>query len=379
MPSAPGSVGSRTSARIAPSGSSTSPSVLVAPMSRPTAQSRRSPLPPGLSQQFGHGGCPRAGVATRADPGHRAAVRSGPAPLDHDGGDRRARPGSPGGGARRAPAGRPAGRRSDAQPARRTGRAAGPTGPRRSRCWRRSRRSRRSASVRSGSSPSTDQRPAGTVELGARRRRRTRRGSPRSSSIRSIRATASSSRGPRQPARPARPRRSRPASRAPATPGFSGPDAEQVGSGGQGQHGRLRDAATGGRAGHVEGVADDDAVVPEPVPQQPQHRGAQGAGELGVEGGYDDVRGHHRGDPGLDGRREGHQLARGQGRQVGVDRGQLEVAVLRRCRRGPGSAWRRRRPRPPAARSPRRRRGRRRAAGSVPKLRVPMTGLSGWC
>ena len=59
------------------------------PRCRGPRSARRSPLPPGLSQQFGHSGRPGTRVATRADPAARPVVRSGPAPLDHDGAHRR--------------------------------------------------------------------------------------------------------------------------------------------------------------------------------------------------------------------------------------------------------------------------------------------------
>ena len=94
-----------------------------------------------------------------------------------------------------------------------------------------------------------------------------------------------------------------------------------------------------------------------------------------VDRGHDDVRGHHRCHPGADGRGEGRELAGYQGRRGGLDRGSsrwLSLAVSPwpgKClgQAATPAAWR---PVVHAATW-------RRRAGSGPKLRVPITGLSG--
>ena len=63
--------------------------------------------------------------------------------------------------------------------------------------------------------------------------------------------------------------------------------------------------------------------------------------------------------------------------EVGVDRAAARGGCPARCRRGRGSAWRRPRRRPPAGRSTQAATCAATRAGSAPKLRVPITGLSG--
>ena len=101
------------------------------------------------------------------------------------------------------------------------------------------------------------------------------------------------------------------------------------------------------------------------------------AGRCGSSARDDDVRRHDRGHAGAR-RRPGRVRARAPGaprgsRRPGAGRG----ASRPRCRRGRGSAWRRRRPRWTAGPRPRLPRGGATSAGSSPKLRTPMTGLSG--
>ncbi len=69
-----------------------------------------------------------------------------------------------------------------------------------------------------------------------------------------------------------------------------------------------------------------------------------------VERRHEDVRGHDRGDAGLDGRPERHELDRAQPLRRMLDERQLEVRIGRSCRRARESACRRRRcPRPAAS------------------------------
>ena len=89
-------------------------------------------------------------------------------------------------------------------------------------------------------------------------------------------------------------------------------------------------------------------------------RAARGAGPAPAGSGWraasgsrarhDEVRGHHRGDPGLDRRGERHQLAGGAGWRGRRRRRAARGGCPARCRRGPGSAWRR--PRRPVSCSP---------------------------
>ena len=375
MPSAPGSVGSRTSARIAPVVRRAPARGSWSPRCRGPHSARRSPLPPGLSQQFGHGGRPGTGVATRADPRQRPVVRSGPAPLDHDRG-RTVEPRSRAGGARRAPAGRPGGRVAErARRGRRRRSGSRPHGTSPIAMLAAVATLTTTAPRRSGSSPSTMTARGARRRAGRPRRRRTR-GPGDASSIRSIRATASSRRS----------RDSRPACTAATIAAWvSRTSAAALSAPMQSRSAPAASDSTAAsgmprparRAGHVEGVADDHAVVPQPVAQQPQHRRAQGRRA---------ARGRWRGrrcarsSPRRSRPRRPPRTAPARGRRGSPGRRRPSAArggCPGRCRRGPGSAWRRRRRRPPAGRRPRPRRGAATRAGSAPKLRVPITGLSG--
>ena len=106
-------------------------------------------------------------------------------------------------------------------------------------------------------------------------------------------------------------------------------------------------------------------------------RGLKVAGELRVERGDEEVGRHHRGDPRLDRGREGYELALGQVVEVDVERRQREVAVdggvaVAREVLGAGGH-----PGLLQAQEPGRHVCRRHERASVPKVRVPMTGLSG--
>ena len=159
---------------------------------------------------------------------------------------------------------------------------------------------------------------------------------------------------------------------------LSAPDAEQVAAGDEGEHRGLRDAPSARRARHVEGVADDRRRRSRAVAQQPEDRRAQGRREVGVDRRDQDVRRHHRGHAGLDRGRERHQLAFGEAR-----RGSTSTAGSARCESWAVSPWPGKclaQAATPAACRPEHP-GRhvvgRRCAGSAPKLRTPMTGLSG--
>ena len=75
---------------------------------------------------------------------------------------------------------------------------------------------------------------------------------------------------------------------------------------------RTRDQVRGrmsiGDRGHVEIVAEDEAVVAELVAQQTEHARRERRGVLGVERRKQHVRGHHAGDAGADRCGEGGQL-----------------------------------------------------------------------
>ena len=151
--------------------------------------------------------------------------------------------------------------------------------------------------------------------------------------------------------------------------------------------GRRRRPATGPRPRGCPRPADAPAMssasltITPSNPSSSRSRPSTGAlsvaGQRRVEAGYDDVRGHHRGDPGPDGRRERHQLAASAASTAARRRSAARGGCPARCRRARGSAWRR--PRRPAAWSPSTHAATCAAtrSGSVPKLRVPITGLSG--
>ncbi len=140
----------------------------------------------------------------------------------------------------------------------------------------------------------------------------------------------------------------------------------------------LGDPAARRRAGHVERVADDHAVEAEVVTQQAEHR--RGSGSPGRSGRARAAR-CARSSPTPRRPRPPPRTAPARARparhRVGVDRRQRRGGSPARCRRGPGSAWRR--PRRPADCRPvdPGRDVPRDEAGSAPKLRTPITGLSG--
>ena len=231
---------------------------------------------PAFSQQFGHRGRSRDGSsrACRSSAAVRRTVRASPTRPRRRPRRRRSRVD----GGRRAPGARPAGRSAAARPGLTTtvGRS-GPTAPRRPRCWRSVATLTMIGAAQVGQLALDHERAAGARRAGA--------ASSTSYGVGRAPARRASGRCGRLPPRDAhavsrpradRRRRSRPGSRATSGPVLHGTDAEQVGAGDEREHGGLRDAATGRGAGHVEGVADDHAVVAEPVAQQPEHRGAQG-------------------------------------------------------------------------------------------------------
>ena len=362
-PSAPGSVASRTCGQDrARRRRRRSPSVLVAPMSRPIALHRRltGPTLPSCSTSV-TATAPGLGVATRADPVGRSVVRTGPAPL-------RPRPAGAGCGERGLDVGLPvrvadlehqrppSGRSVD--PGATTASAGSPhgTSPTAMVPGRVDPTTR--APARSGSSPSTvtDRGRA----LGQQPSSATRRLDLRSQRRRVMPVDARFGRlGQARLGEPARPDGvdDRGLDLPDQRDVLVGTDAEQVGAGGEREHRGLRDAAAGGRAGHVEGVADDHAVEAEPVAQQRRApaRSASPAAP-GRAPAPRCARSSPPPTPASTAAANGTSSRATSVVEVDVDDRQREVAVLRRCRRGPGSAWRTRRRRPPAARRSRRRR-----------------------
>ena len=345
--------------RIVPSASATTPRVLVAPMSRPTLMvvgHRSHPVSISSSVTAARAGreSPRVQIL-----GSAAGVRAGPAPLDHD--RRPARSATSASSAPyvrvavrvahlddQRPAGGCAGERARSR-ARRRGRQAAPRARRRRRCWPAvSTRDHHGAAPSRGSSPSTRDRRAGAGQLRLGHVEPAWRPAGRGGSSPAIRSAASTSRSSGS-----RPDRTA-ATIAACTSRTSadvlvGAEAEQVGAGEQGQHGRLGDAAAAGGAGHVEGVGDDDAVEAELLAQQRTAPcGLRVAGSSGSSAGTTMWEVITAATPASDGRRERHQLARGQGRRRRRRRPAARGGCPGRCRRGPGSAWRRRRRRPPA-------------------------------
>ena len=309
----------------------------------------------------------RSGPAspTRRRP-RRRGPRAGPAPR------RRAAA-----GARRAP-GRRAARRAASSYDASTGRPQGtsptaivPGESMRTTCA--PRRSGRLPSTRDGPRRALGQQTGSSTGRGDGRRRRQRRRSARTASAR----RASDSR----PSRTA-------ATTAAWTARTSATSSASVPCSARGRAGRspatsasdrgLRDPPAGRRAGHVEGVADDDAGEAELVAQHARATAwLSVAGRSGSSAGTTTCEVITAAAPAFDRGRERHQLALGEDVGGHVETGAARGGCPGRCRRARASASRRPRRRPPGAPRSTRRRGVATSAGSAPKLRVPMTGLSG--
>ena len=366
--------------RTRPSSSTSTPSVFVAPMSRPIAPVPvTGPTLPSSSTSVTATapGCdqPRASIGRQV-----VGTPARPAPLDHD----RARPGRGQGGEH---VGLPV-RVADLEhqrPVGQLGDAGRDHGVRRQPPRRRADRD-----VAGRVDP--DHPGAGQGRQGPGRRSPTgphrRPGTSRIEGGTSAGRSDGQAARPPWPPRPAAPRASRPDRTASTSAAWiartrstslSGADAEQVGAGGDRQHGRLGDAAAGRGAGHVERVAHDHAAEAEPVAQQPEHRRAQRRGQGRRRG-----RGRRRArsSPPPYRPRPRPRTAPAPARPGRTGRRPAPAArggCPRRCRRGRGSAWRRRRRRPTAGRwsTPRRARpptaaDRRRSCG----CRSP--GCPGW-
>ena len=129
------------------------------------------------------------------------------------------------------------------------------------------------------------------------------------------------------------------------------PQAEGIGSGAERKDGPFLHPDRRAHRLHLERIGDGHACESELVPQQArQDGGAERGGQL-VELRHDEMGRHDGARAGGDRRAERRQLRLQQLLARRRDDGEAEVRVDRRCRRGPGSAWRTRRLRPPGDRA----------------------------
>ena len=150
------------------------------------------------------------------------------------------------------------------------------------------------------------------------------------------------------------------------------PEADRVDAGLERAHRRLLGSDERGDRAHLDRVADDRALEPELLAEEP-HRGRVDRRGVVAELGHDHVRGHHRGDARGDRGAERSQM----GGEVACRRRAARGASPRSCRRARGSAWRRRRRPRSAALATNAATCRPTSSGSEPNERTPITGLSG--